>query len=155
MLFCCWVAAMGAGLLKSEEILKGVARLRVSNDVEFEEQTFIAMMNEAKERRRKLKVANPSIPMEVRAGKALDAIYICCFGKDPIEDEDEPLLSVMLSAVFPSVGHPEMKKIVQVKRRKLEDGSDENMIIEPKPLTKEAIQQQMKDLQFLRQNSDS
>ena len=40
---------MGAGLLKSEEILEGVARLRISNDIEFEEETFLAMMNEARE----------------------------------------------------------------------------------------------------------
>lgn len=40
---------MGAGLLKSEEILEGVARLRISNDIEFEEQNFIAIMNEARE----------------------------------------------------------------------------------------------------------
>lgn len=49
MLLCCWLAAVGAGLLKSEEILEGVARLRLSNDIEFEEQNFLAMMNEAKE----------------------------------------------------------------------------------------------------------
>lgn len=46
---CCWLVAVGAGLLKSEEILEGVARLRLSNDIEFEEQNFIAMMNEARE----------------------------------------------------------------------------------------------------------
>lgn len=49
VLLCCWLAAVGAGLLKSEEILEGVARLRISNDIEFEEETFIAMMNEARE----------------------------------------------------------------------------------------------------------
>jgi hypothetical protein len=49
VLLCCWLAAVGAGLLKSEEILEGVARLRISNDSEFEEETFLAMMNEAKE----------------------------------------------------------------------------------------------------------
>jgi rod shape-determining protein MreB len=43
------VAAIGAGLLKTEEILEGVARLRISNDIEFEEETFIAMMDEARE----------------------------------------------------------------------------------------------------------
>lgn len=43
------MAAVGAGLLKSEEILEGVARLRISNDIEFEEENFIAMMNEARE----------------------------------------------------------------------------------------------------------
>ncbi|MBA0685746.1 hypothetical protein Goari_013394, partial [Gossypium aridum] len=49
VLLSCWLAAVGAGLLKSEEILEGVARLRISNDIEFEEQNFIAMMNEARE----------------------------------------------------------------------------------------------------------
>ncbi|KAK8687953.1 hypothetical protein V6N13_086742 [Hibiscus sabdariffa] len=49
VLLCCWLAAAGAGLLKSEEILEGVARLRISNDIEFEEQDFIAMMYEARE----------------------------------------------------------------------------------------------------------
>lgn len=49
MLLCCWLAAVGAGLLKSEEILEGVARLRISNDIEFEEQNFIAIMDEARE----------------------------------------------------------------------------------------------------------
>lgn len=46
---CCWLAAVGAGLLKSEEILEGVARLRISDDIEFEEENFIAMMNQARE----------------------------------------------------------------------------------------------------------
>lgn len=49
VLLCCWLAAVGAGLLKSEEILEGVARLRISDDIEFEEQNFIAIMSEAKE----------------------------------------------------------------------------------------------------------
>ena len=49
VLMCCWLAALGAGLLKSEEILEGVTRLRISNDIEFEEETFIAMMNESRE----------------------------------------------------------------------------------------------------------
>ncbi|KAI3988403.1 hypothetical protein MKX01_031621 [Papaver californicum] len=49
VLHCCWLAAVGAGLLKSEEILEGVARLSLSDDIEFEEETFVAIMNEARE----------------------------------------------------------------------------------------------------------
>lgn len=49
VLLCCWLAAIGAGLLKSEEILEGVARLRISNDIEYEEQNFLAIMNAAKQ----------------------------------------------------------------------------------------------------------
>ncbi|XLS54451.1 hypothetical protein HN51_004206 [Arachis hypogaea] len=45
VLLCCWLAAIGAGLLKTEEILERVARLQISNDIEFEEQNFIALMN--------------------------------------------------------------------------------------------------------------
>ncbi|GMP30337.1 hypothetical protein CsSME_00005050 [Camellia sinensis var. sinensis] len=155
VLLSCWLAAVGAGLLKSEEILEGVARLRLSNDIEFEEENFISMMNEAKEKRAKLNIPTPTVSMEVRAEKALEAIYVCCFGKDPIEEEDERLLCIMLNAVFPSVGLQEMTRIVKEKARKVAEGSEEDQVPEPKPLSKEAVQLQMKDLQFLKQNSET
>lgn len=155
VLLCCWLAAVGAGFLKSEEILEGVVRLRISDDIEFEEETFLSMMNAAKERRAKLKVAAPTIPMEIRAEKALEAIYVCCFGKDPIEEEDKRLLKIMLSSVFASVGQSEIQRIVEEKARRVAEGGDENYVLEPKPLTKEAVQLQMKDLEFLKQNRDS
>ncbi|OMO80706.1 hypothetical protein CCACVL1_12801 [Corchorus capsularis] len=155
VLLCCWLAAVGAGLLKSEEILEGVARLRISNDIEFEEQTFIAMMAEARERRAKLNVENPTVPMEVRVEKALDAVYVCCFGRDPIEKEDESLLNVMLTAVFPTVEQTKIQSIIKDKAVRVAEGSDEDIVPEPKPLSKEAVQLQMKDLEFLKQNSDN
>ncbi|RVX08886.1 Photosystem I assembly factor PSA3, chloroplastic [Vitis vinifera] len=155
VLLCCWLAAVGAGLLKSEEILEGVARLRISNDIEFEEQNFIAIMNEARERRSKLRAASPTIPMEIRAEKALEAIYVCCFGKDPIEEEDERLLQIILLAVFPSVQKPEIERIVKDKSKKVAEGGEDNNYPEPKALSKEAVQLQMKDLQFLKQNSET
>lgn len=184
MLLCCWLAAVGAGLLKSEEILEGVARLRISNDIEFEEENFIAMMNESREvrleldffaiyllylllqiditsynthlqRRARLRAPVPTIPMEVRAEKALEAIYVCCFGRDLVEEEDEELLSVILNAVFPTVGLPEIERIVKEKAKRVADGTDEIKIPEPKPLPKEAVQLQMKDLQFLREGGDT
>ncbi|KAI4350704.1 hypothetical protein L6164_005134 [Bauhinia variegata] len=156
VLLCCWLAAVAAGLLKSQEILEGVARLRISNDIEFEEENFLALMNEAKERRRKSKAPPPEIPMEIRVEKALDAIYVCCFGKDSIEEEDELLLTTMLSAVFPSVQQSEIKKMIEDKVKKVAEGSEENIILpEEKPLSKEAMELQMKELQFLRQNKET
>lgn len=155
VLLCCWLAAVGAGLLKSEEILEGVARLRISNDIEFEEENFIAMMNEAREKRAKLRSPVPSIPMVVRAEKALEAIYICCFGRDPLEEEDERLLSIILNAVFPTVGRPQIETIINEKATRLAEGTDEIKILEPMPLSKEAVQMQMKDLQFLRQGDET
>ncbi|KAL2528845.1 hypothetical protein Fot_21446 [Forsythia ovata] len=154
VLLCCWLAAVGAGLLKSEEILEGVARLRISNDIEFEEQNFIAMMNEAREKRAKLRAPVPSIPMEVRAEKALEAIYVCCFGRDLLEEEDERLLSIILNAVFPTIGQPQIESIINEKAKKVAEGTDEIKIPEPMPLSKEAVQMQMKDLQFLRQGDE-
>ncbi|KAL9226117.1 hypothetical protein vseg_001967 [Gypsophila vaccaria] len=155
VLLCCWLAALGAGLLKSEEILEGVARLSISNDIEFEEQTFIAKMTEARERRAKSRAEAPRIPMEVRAEKAVDAIYVCSFDNNPIEEEDIKLLTTMLSAVFPSIQRAEIEKIVQKKAQSVAESSeDEEYPVKPKPLTKEAIQLQMKDLQFLKQNSN-
>lgn len=153
VLLCCWLAAVGAGLLKSEEILEGVARLSLSNDIEFEEETFISKMNEAKEKRAKLNVPTPVVPMEVRAEKALEAIYVCCFGRDPMEEEDERLLCIILNAVFPSVGQPEVDRIVKEKARKVAEGGEDDRSPEQKPLSKEAVQLQMKDLQFLQQNN--
>lgn len=153
VLMCCWLAATGAGLLKSEEILEGSGRLRISNDIEFEEQTFIAMMNEAREKRTKVNVAVPIIPMEIRAEKALEAIHVCCFGKDPIEEEDERILCIILRAVFPTVEELEIKKIIKEKARRVAEGSEDDSILEPKPISKAAVQMQMKDLQFLQQNN--
>ncbi|KGN59665.1 photosystem I assembly factor PSA3, chloroplastic [Cucumis sativus] len=155
VLLCCWLAAVGAGLLKSEEILEGVARLRISNDIEFEEETFLAMMNEAREKREKLKAAVPNIPMEVRIEKALDAIYVCSFGRDPIEEDDEKLLVIMLSAVFPSVGEIEIQRILKEKAIRIAEGKDTAIVPEPQPLSKEAILAQMKDLQFLQENNET
>lgn len=155
VLLCCWLAAVGAGLLKSEDILGGVARLRLSNDIEFEEQNFIALMNEARERRAKLNASAPSIPMEVRVEKALEAIYVCCFGKDPIEEEDEQLLQTMLGVVFQSVKQSQIQTMIRDLIKKVAEGGSEVTFVEAKPLPKEAAELQMKDLQFLRQNSET
>ena len=35
--------------MKSEEILEGVGRLHISNDIEFEEENFLSIMATAKE----------------------------------------------------------------------------------------------------------
>lgn len=155
VLLCCWLAAVGAGLLKSEEILEGVARLRISDDIEFEEENFIDMMKDSRERRAKLKAPVPSIPMAIRAEKALDAIQVCCFGRDAIEEEDEELLSTILNAVFPTVGKQEIERFVREKAKRVADGTDDIKIPEPTSLPKEAVQLQMKDLEFLKQGSDT
>lgn len=92
--------------------------------------------------------------MNARAEKALEAIYVCCFGREPIEEEDEKLISTMLNAVFPTVGSAEIERMVKEKAKRIAEGTEEFMVPEPKPLPKEAVQMQMKDLEFLRQSSE-
>ncbi|XP_062231945.1 photosystem I assembly factor PSA3, chloroplastic-like [Phragmites australis] len=149
VLLCCWLAAVGGGLLKTEEILEGVARLRISNDIEFEEETFIDMMRAAKEKRAKLKAPTPQIPMEARAEKALEAIYICCFWQDMVEEEDEKLLCTILNAVFPSVGRPTVERMVSAMAEQVASGERKRDV---KNVSKEVVQRQLKDLEFLKQN---
>ncbi|CAL5085058.1 unnamed protein product [Urochloa decumbens] len=149
VLLCCWLAAIGAGLLKTEEILEGVARLRISNDIEFEEETFIDMMRAAKEKRAKLKAPAPQIPMETRAEKALEAIYVCCFGQDMVEEEDEKLLRTILNAVFPSVGRPAIERMVASMAKQVASGERKR---DERTVSKEVQQRQLKDLEFLKQN---
>ena len=106
------------------------------------------------QRRAKLNVAAPTIPMELRVEKALEGIYACCFRRGVIEEEDEQLLLVMLTAVFPSVDKSEIERIIKEKAiRVAEGGEEENLMTEPKRLPKEAIQMQMKDLEFLQQQN--
>lgn len=67
-----------------------------------------------------------------------------------MEEQDERLLGLMLNAVFPSVGQSEINRIVKDKARKIAEGGEEEKVPEPKTLSKEAIEKQMKDLQFLK-----
>lgn len=92
--------------------------------------------------------------MEIRAEKALEAIHVCCFGRDPIEEEDEKLLAVILSAVFPTVGRTDVERIVKEKAKRVADGTDDIKIPEAKSLPKEAVEKQRKDLEFLKKGVD-
>lgn len=105
------------------------------------------------QRRAKLNVAAPTIPMELRVEKALEGIYACCFRRGVIEEEDEELLQVMLTAVFPSVEKSEIERIIKEKANRVAQGGEEENLTAEKRLPKEAIQMQMKDLEFLQQQS--
>ena len=80
---------------------------------------------------------------------------MCCFGKDSIEEEDKRLLTAMLGAVFASVQREEIRRLVKDKAEKVAAGVDDEYVSELKPISKEAVELQMKDLQFLQQNSET
>lgn len=105
------------------------------------------------QKRAKSKNPVPQIPMEIRAEKALEAIYVCSYGKDPIEEEDERLLCTILNAVFPTVGRKEIERIVASLARKVAAG--ESNFPGQKKVSKEVMQRQLKDLEFLQQKGKS
>lgn len=47
VLFWCWAAALGAGLLKSEDMMLGATRLRVTFDIVYEEENLSILMDQA------------------------------------------------------------------------------------------------------------
>ena len=102
------------------------------------------------QKRAKSKSQAPVIPMEARAEKALEAIYVCCFGQDMVEPEDERLLCTMLNAVFPSVGRPAVERMVSTVAKEVASG--ERRGPGAKVVPKEVAQRQLKDLEFLKQN---
>jgi hypothetical protein len=96
-----------------------------------------------------MNVPAPKIPMEARAEKALEAIYVCCFGQDMIEAEDEKLLCTILNAVFPSVGRPAVERMVSSMAEQVASGERKRGV---KIVSKETVQRQLQDLEFLKQN---
>lgn len=112
VLLWCWAAAVGAGLLKSDDLIMSAARLRCSNDVHYETENLELLMDDAKKRREKSKSPAMNVPIEARAEKALDAIMKCCVGASYLDEEDVPLLITILTTVFPSADASEIDRMV-------------------------------------------
>lgn len=47
VLLWCWAAAVGAGLLKTDDLLMSAARLRVSYDIQYETENLELLMDDA------------------------------------------------------------------------------------------------------------
>ena len=101
------------------------------------------------QKRVNLKAPAPQIPMETRAEKALEAIYVCCFGQDMVEEEDEKLLRTILNAVFPSVRRSAIERMVASMAKQVASGERKQ---DGKTVSKEVQQRQLKNLEFLKQN---
>ncbi|KAI5064991.1 hypothetical protein GOP47_0019686 [Adiantum capillus-veneris] len=126
VLLWCWAAALGAGLLKSEDMMKGANRLRATFDIFYEEEILNLLMDEAMKKRQKSKSAVPFVPYEARAEKALEAICKCCIGKQDIDEEDAELLICMLQGIFPAGDKAEIERSVRCKVRPVEDELSES-----------------------------
>lgn len=123
VLLWCWAAALGAGLLRSEDMMLGATRLRVSFDIQYEEENFNLLMDEATKKRKLSKSPVPFVPYEARAEKALDGICKCCIGESSIEEEDARLLTTILQGVFPAADKGAIEKLVRDKVALAEDTS--------------------------------
>jgi len=82
-----------------------------------------------KQRRSNSKSAAINVPIEARAEKALDAIMKCCVGASFLDEEDVPLLTIILTTVFPSADASEIDRIVTSRvgddESSLEDDTEE------------------------------
>ncbi|MCO5577271.1 hypothetical protein L7F22_031098 [Adiantum nelumboides] len=123
VLLWCWAAALGAGLLKSEDMMMGATRLRATYDIYYEEESLIILMDEATVKRKKSKSPVPFVPYEARAEKALEAICKCCIGKVEIDEVDADLLIRILQGVFPGGDKEEIERLVRDKVRLVEEKS--------------------------------
>lgn len=121
VLLLCYVAAVGAGLVKSEQLLMSARRLRVSHDLEYELNGFDSLLDEAHRRRMKAGAKPVEIPMEVRADKALEAICACCIGSPHVAAQDADLLISILSGVFPTA---EQQRIVESVHNRVQSRSE-------------------------------
>jgi hypothetical protein len=65
-----------------------------------------------KQRRSNAKSPAINVPIEARAEKALDAIMKCCVGASFLDEEDVPLLTTILSTVFPTADASEIDRMV-------------------------------------------
>jgi len=79
-----------------------------------------------KQRRSNAKSGAINVPIEARAEKALDAIMKCCVGASFLDEEDAPLLTTILTAVFPSADATEIDRIVTSRVGDDEDSSLED-----------------------------
>ncbi|XP_011623625.1 uncharacterized protein LOC18434829 isoform X2 [Amborella trichopoda] len=142
---------VGGDLVDFAEFRRRVGK-RCSN---IDSQAFYDFKERRGRRRDKLKSASPEIPMALRAEKALETIYVCCFGKDLIEEEDEKLLCIMLNAVFQTVGQEEINRMVNLKAKQAAENKEQEPSEKQQTLSNEARQLQLKELEFLKQNSES
>ncbi|KAL3676784.1 hypothetical protein R1sor_026732 [Riccia sorocarpa] len=123
VLLWCWAAAVGAGLLRSDDLIMGARRLRVSFDSAYEVENFEVMMDEALKKREKSGSPVPDVPIELRAEKALEAILQCCTGSEVVEEEDAPLLETILKNVFPTADAGQIGIAIQSRMFQPSDSS--------------------------------
>lgn len=117
VLLLCYVAAVGAGLVKSEQLMLAARRLRVSHDLEYELNGFDALLDEAHRRRTKAGAKPVDVPMEVRADKALEALCACCIGSPHVPAEDADALVAILRGVFPTAEGESIAEAVRARVR--------------------------------------
>eukprot|EP00897_Mesotaenium_endlicherianum_P005674 jgi/Mesen1/5134/ME000255S04110 len=118
LFFMCWIAAVGAGLVKSEQLMLSARRLRVSGDMEYELETFDQLLEEAWKRKSK----TIDVPIELRCQKALEAVCTCCLGTLQVSNqEDAADLTSIMGAVFPSVQKEFLAEVIAQLQQPADD----------------------------------
>ncbi|GAQ81943.1 hypothetical protein KFL_000950190 [Klebsormidium nitens] len=113
VLFCCWIASSGAGLLRRDDVLVAAKRLRYSLDLQFEVENQERLMQEAVAKVEKLKKPFPDPPLVARMDVAVQTLCKCCIGRDYISEEDSRILQLVLKACFSEATSPMIEDVLR------------------------------------------
>lgn len=114
--FCCWMAAVGVGIVPKKEIITSARRLRYSADLEYEIGGINASVTETMQKYKYISTDGLKVGATARVAVALEAICECCLGKkqgEEIDQEDAALIRVILHGAFPECPEEKLDEIFQ------------------------------------------
>lgn len=101
VMFCCWLAEAGAGVVPAPTLLAACRRLRVTGDLEVECDRFELTKQEQIKRYKYLERPRPAL--QDKLGLALDCLCRCATNTpdgQPVAEADQPLLAAIIKGVF-------------------------------------------------------
>lgn len=112
--FCCWMAAIGVGIVPKKEIITSARRLRYSADLEYEIGGFTTSVTETMQKYKYISTDGKNVGAPARVAVALEAICECCLGikqGQEMEEEDAALIRVILQGAFPECPEEKLDEI--------------------------------------------
>ena len=101
VMFCCWLAETGTGLVLTPTMLAACRRIRVTGDLEVECDRFELSRGEAVKKYKY--IDRPEAPLVDKLAMCVDCLCRCALGVAdgaPVPEADVPLVAVILNTVF-------------------------------------------------------
>lgn len=122
--FCCWMAAIGVGIVPKKDIITSARRLRYSSDLEYEIGWITGMVVETRQKYKYISADSKKVSTPVKLAVALEAVCECCLGLkqgQTIQPEDESLLRVILCGAFPDCPEEKLDEILKKQAMPIEN----------------------------------